>query len=85
MNARMTAAGEVQLPKEIIDALDLKPGSAVEFRRGPGGEVILDKASEPLRPTSEEWRRRIESVRGTATELKGMTTDEFMQFLRGDD
>jgi len=83
MNARVNLAGEIALPEEVLNELDLRPGSEVVFERGPEGEILLMKAAGAQRPSIEEIRRRIASVRGMAR--PGLTTGEFMQIMRGDE
>jgi len=83
MNARVTVSGEVRLPQDVLDALDLEPGSVVNFERGPGGEVILAKAQEPPRLSRDEYRRRLGAFVGSAG--PGPTTDEIMRMTRGED
>src|SRR5471030_1376662 len=76
----MMSKGQVTIPKLILDALHLMPGSKVEFSVNANGEVILHAA----RPTEEAGSRdRFDRVRGTA-DIK-WRTDELMALLRGDD
>ena len=91
MNARMTAARQITLPDDVVEALRLEPGNEVTFARGPGGEITLTKAerNEP-RETQEQIRERLRRVGDAARktlspEYAHMTTDEFMRFIRGDD
>ncbi len=88
MNARMTAGKQITLPDEVVDALRLRPGSEVAFERGPNGEIILAKADVPEAATSEEVRARIEraiaDLPKPRDEFARMTTDEIMEFLRGE-
>ena len=72
---RMTAKGQVTIPKRLRDFLGLKPGSEVEFVVGGDGQVAL-------RTKERRSKGRFEALRGTLD--LGMTTDEFMRFLRGD-
>lgn len=75
----VTVKGQVTLPKEIRDAAGIKPGDKVVVRLTAAGNVSIgrpDKAAayeEKLRALA---KRRI--IRG------GMTTDEFMEFSRGE-
>lgn len=72
---RLTSKGQVTLPKRMRDHLGLKPGSEIEFTINNRGEIVLK--SKEKRPKS-----RFDAIRGTLD--LGMTTDEFMRFLRGD-
>lgn len=71
---RMTAKGQVTIPKRLRDYLGLKPGSEVEFIVRNDGQVALE--TNEKRP-----KGRFDALRGTLD--LGMTTDEFMRFLRG--
>ncbi len=77
MSTTVTSKGQVTIPKTVRDQLDLKPGTKVEFRAGAGGEIVLKRA-DGKRPPS-----RFEKFRGHAG--PGMTTDEIMALLRGED
>jgi bifunctional DNA-binding transcriptional regulator/antitoxin component of YhaV-PrlF toxin-antitoxin module len=94
MNVRMTAEKQITLPDEVVEALDLEPGSEVAFTRGPAGEVVLKRAGGESgrggRETREQIRARIlraaeEARKATSPEFAHMTTDEFMTFIRGDE
>lgn len=77
MNA-VTVKGQVTIPKPIRDALDIHPGSLVEFVMDRDGRIVLRKAGteQPVRP-------QFDRVRGSLG--PGMSTDEIMALLRGDD
>lgn len=77
MSTKITTKGQVTVPKTIRDLLGLKPGSEVNFRYGPNQEVILERA-DGERPPS-----RFAKLRGHAG--PGLTTEELMAMLRGDD
>lgn len=76
MPATVTAKGQITIPKEVRDLLDIKPGTKVDFRRGENGEIILFKAG----PKTES---RFAKLLGSAG--PGMSTDEIMALTRGDD
>jgi AbrB family looped-hinge helix DNA binding protein len=84
---RITSKGQVTIPKRIRDHLGLKTGSVVDFQYDGDGRIVL-KAVQDLdaKPGSEEARKRMEKalaeIRGTLD--LGMSTDEFMRFVRGD-
>jgi antitoxin PrlF len=71
---RMTAKGQVTIPKRMRDYLGLKAGSEIEFKVGGDGQIVLE--TNEKRP-----KGRFDALRGTLD--LGMTTDEFMRFLRG--
>jgi AbrB family looped-hinge helix DNA binding protein len=80
MSTNLTSKGQVTIPKRIRDALDLAPGSAVEFSVGPNGDVVLRRASAPQKKVRS--KDRFESARGTA-DIE-WRTDDLMRLLRGD-
>ncbi len=78
---RVTEKGQVTIPKEIRDRLGIGPGSEVDFIASGGGAMLVKiaEASDPVIRDFDDWAER---VRGTI-DLGGMTTDEFIEFLRG--
>lgn len=74
--SRVTAKGQVTIPKRMRDRLGLKPGSEVTFELVPDGRVLLEaRGGRPQSPFAR--------LRGSA---KGaMTTDEIMVLSRGED
>jgi AbrB family looped-hinge helix DNA binding protein len=76
----MTRKGQVTIPKRLRDQFELKPGSEVEFAVGPHGNLTV--LAKRLHTEREPKESRFAAIRGTLD--LGMTTDEFMRFLRGD-
>jgi AbrB family looped-hinge helix DNA binding protein len=74
--SKMTAKGQVTLPKRLRDHLGLKPGSDVDFELAEDGRVFLKTRNQA--PES-----RFARLRGSAG--PGMTTDEIMALTRGED
>jgi AbrB family looped-hinge helix DNA binding protein len=77
MSTTVTTKGQVTIPKAIRDHLGLEPGSEVEFVIGKEGDYVLRRA-DGKRPPS-----KFAKLRGSAG--KGMSTDELMALLRGED
>jgi len=77
--SKMTSKGQVTIPKQMRDRFDLKPGSEVEFGVSRDGELLLKGKTKNVRVKPEG---RFDALVGTLD--LGMTTDEFMRFLRGD-
>ncbi|WP_095089533.1 AbrB/MazE/SpoVT family DNA-binding domain-containing protein [Mesorhizobium sophorae] len=80
---RVTTKGQVTIPKQIRDHLGIGPGSEVEFVATDEGARLV-AVNENL--SEEEASRRFSDVldrmEGTL-DLGGMTTDEYMDWLRG--
>ncbi len=78
MPTTLTSKGQVTIPKQIRDALDLEPGCSVDFAVNREGDVVIHKvgARRACKPD------RFEAVRGKA-DIK-WRTDELMTLLRGD-
>ncbi|SCW73251.1 looped-hinge helix DNA binding domain-containing protein, AbrB family [Rhizobium mongolense subsp. loessense] len=78
---RVTEKGQVTIPKEIRDRLGIVPGSEVDFIASGAGAVLvkIEKGgADPIR-NFDDWARR---VQGTV-DLGAMTTDEYIEWLRG--
>lgn len=79
MSTTLTSKGQVTIPKQIRDALNLAPGSAVEFAVNRDGEVVIHKAEARTSRKPD----RFEAARGKA-DIK-WRTDDLMAMLRGED
>ncbi|MDZ4348113.1 MAG: AbrB/MazE/SpoVT family DNA-binding domain-containing protein [Xanthomonadaceae bacterium] len=79
MATTLTSKGQVTIPKHIRDAMDLTPGSSVEFAVNREGEVVIHRTG--ARPGRKH--DRFEAVRGKA-DVK-WRTDDLMSLLRGED
>ncbi len=84
---RLTSKAQVTIPKDVRIELGIKPGDLLRFDREPNGKITIAKGDEPAIETREQRIARIraalESARGTI-DLGGMTTNEYMRWLRGD-
>lgn len=76
MATNITVKGQVTIPKHIRDALELTPGSRVEFAVDDG-RVVLYKAGKRKGTKTDRFERAI----GKA-DVK-WRTDELMALLRG--
>jgi antitoxin PrlF len=81
MATNLTSKGQVTVPKKIRDALNLLPGTSVDFRVNPNGEVVLHRASRTR--GKRRVKDRFDAVRGRA-DVK-WRTDELMKLLRGNE
>ncbi|KPF48832.1 AbrB family transcriptional regulator [beta proteobacterium AAP51] len=82
MATTLTSKGQVTIPKRIRDAMQLAPGTQVEFSVNAAGEVVL----HPARPSGRgpnPTRDRFDAVRGRAD--VPWRTDALMKLLRADD
>ena len=77
---RVTEKGQVTIPKQIRDKLGIGPGSEVDFvEEGQSVKIVAANAGQF---DAEAFRRTLDSLAGTV-DLGGMTTDEYMLWLRG--
>ncbi|MEI7679575.1 MAG: AbrB/MazE/SpoVT family DNA-binding domain-containing protein [Betaproteobacteria bacterium] len=77
MSTTLTSKGQVTIPKQIRDALNLEPGCAVDFAVNREGDVVVHKVGAK----SSRKPDRFESARGKA-DIK-WRTDDLMALLRG--
>jgi len=78
MDTTITVKGQVTIPKRVREALELTPGTRVEFAVNDDGDVVLRKAGRHA--VRERKQDRFEAARGRA-EVK-WRTDELMALLR---
>jgi AbrB family looped-hinge helix DNA binding protein len=78
MSTTLSIKGQVTIPKQIRDALGLKPGMPVDFEVNQEGEVVIHRAEAPAKRKPD----RFEAVRGKA-DVKWRTRD-LMALLRSE-
>ena len=81
---RVTSKGQVTIPKHIRDRKGIAAGTRLEVAER-GEEIVLRKAKPPRGRRGgrdEEFEAYLERVGGTLN--LGMSTDEFMELLRGE-
>ena len=78
MAVRVTAKGQVTIPKRIRDMLGIQPGSKVAFALAEDGGVTLSKCDE--HHASRGQPNRFAALRGSSS--SGMSTDEIMSLMR---
>jgi len=78
MATTLTRKGQVTIPKQIRDALNLVPGCSVDFAVNRIGDVVIHPVG--ARPSGKP--DRFEAARGKA-DVK-WRTDELMALLRGE-
>lgn len=80
---RVTEKGQVTIPKEIRDRFNIVPGTEVDFVPSKGGALLIKLDSQDGDSSIRDFDDWAERVRGTF-DMGGMSTDEFMIFLRGE-
>jgi AbrB family looped-hinge helix DNA binding protein len=79
---RVTSKGQVTIPRSIRQRAGIQPGTEVEFVE-KRGEIVLRKAVGNRRADrDEEFEAYLERVTGSLD--LGMSTDEYMELLRGE-
>lgn len=74
----LTSKGQVTIPKQIRDALNLVPGCDVDFAVNGQGDVVIRRVAE-----GEKRLDRFEAARGKA-DVK-WRTETLMALLRGEE
>jgi len=88
MTTTLTIKGQVTIPKQIRDALDLQPGCKLNFAVNDDGDVLLQKAVAGAKsskrgvPVSKQKKDRFEQVRGKAD--VHWRTQDLMDLMRGE-
>jgi AbrB family looped-hinge helix DNA binding protein len=79
MATTVTSKGQVTIPKHVREAMDIRPGSKVDFDVNGEGEIVLRKTvhAKLRRPD------RFDRVLGAAEIKLGCSTDEYMAMIRG--
>ncbi len=78
MSTTLSIKGQVTIPKQIRDALGLKPGMPVDFAVNQDGEVVIHK----VKVSAKRKPDRFEAVRGKS-DIKWRTQD-LMALLRSE-
>ncbi len=82
--ARVTSKGQVTIPKGVRERAGIAPGTQLVFD-DRGDEIIvrrLDRTDENGEAADAEFEAYLDRVTGTLQ--LGMSTDEFMELLRGE-
>ncbi|TGQ57407.1 AbrB/MazE/SpoVT family DNA-binding domain-containing protein [Mesorhizobium sp. M1C.F.Ca.ET.193.01.1.1] len=80
---RVTTKGQVTIPKQIRDHLGIGPGSEVEFvATDEGARLVAVNQNLSEEEAFRKFREVLDKMEGTL-DLGGMTTDEYMEWLRG--
>jgi AbrB family looped-hinge helix DNA binding protein len=80
---RVTTKGQVTIPKEIRDRMGIGPGSEVEFvPTEEGARLVAVNENLSEKEAARRFKDALDRMEGTL-DLGGMTTDEYMEWLRG--
>lgn len=79
MATTMTVKGQVTIPKDVREAVGIKPGDSLEVRATASGGVYIEKAG-----TEDDYKARLYALGRERLIRDGLTTDEFMKEMRGD-
>lgn len=80
---RVTTKGQVTIPKEIRDRLGIGPGSEVDFViTDDGARLVAVNENISAEEASRKFMETLDRMAGTL-DLGGMTTDEYIDWLRG--
>ena len=88
MTTTLTIKGQVTIPKQIRDALDLQPGCKLNFAVNDDGDVLLQKAvaraksSKRGAAVTKQKKDRFEQVRGKVD--VHWRTQDLMDLMRGE-
>jgi antitoxin PrlF len=74
----ITVKGQVTLPKNVRDAVGLKPGDKVDIRATASGGIYIEKPG-----TSRAYGERLDAL-AKRRPVRGITTDELMELSRGE-
>ena len=80
---RVTTKGQVTIPKQIRDHLGIGPGSEVQFvATDEGARLVAVNENISEDEAARRFKEVLDKMEGTL-DLGGMTTDEYMEWLRG--
>jgi AbrB family looped-hinge helix DNA binding protein len=76
---RITSKGQITIPQQVREELNLHPGDEIDVVIDGNGAKIVRAAGSPTR-----GRRVVAGLRGTATAQLDMSTDQLVALLRDD-
>jgi AbrB family looped-hinge helix DNA binding protein len=79
METTVTSKGQVTIPKQLRDSLNILPGCKVIWEVNEAGEPVLRKSG----PAEERRPDRFDRALGAAEIKWNGGTDEYMELIRG--
>lgn len=84
--SNLTVKGQVTIPKDVRDALGLKPGEPVEFDWNQNGEAVIRKPRQDAGAFDRRYRAALTNLDRVAEKFKhlrtGEDTDAYMAEMR---
>lgn len=80
MSTTITVKGQVTIPKNVRDAMGVKPGDAVEIRATASGGAFIEKAEAK----KDDYKARLYALSKMGLVRDRKSTDAIMKELRGD-
>jgi AbrB family looped-hinge helix DNA binding protein len=85
----LTIKGQVTIPKDVRDALGLRPGQPVEFAWNDRGEAVIRAGIATEADQTRRYEQAHAAIAAVADRFarfrSGRSTDDIMRDLRGDD
>lgn len=84
--SNLTVKGQVTIPKDVRDALGLKPGEPVEFDWNSAGEAVIRKGVRRDADYQRRYEAAFKNLQFVAERFKhlrtGQSTDSYMAEIR---
>jgi AbrB family looped-hinge helix DNA binding protein len=81
---RVSSKGQVTIPKRVREQAGIEVGTEADIELACG-VITLQRSAQRPRPGPTRDERLVAAIRGAAAANRGVSTDEIMKLLRGDD